>query len=312
MWGTVPSVDHPSRPPWYPANDYCKFVQAADGWGGDGDFDFHIEPDWARTGSSFWTDGWLDRELGSLPANSYILQQFSNYGFFNCEAPMYARENTKSVSDCSGPPRMLLPAWFEQGGNSILVNGRPINGNVVDIVDGSGAKALQFNLGPRRQEVVRLTAGATVRVTGVVADDTGHDNPPPEIHPLYAIDVVHVVRRIVGPPVTGGPSLTGAWHADDIGTYYLRQLGNTVWWLGLSSDQGRTFATVFHGSLAGGTISGEWIDVPMGQEPQLGNGTLGVSGGTLATVLRAQSSGYRAATWTKLYDVLPPPPVFEP
>ena len=45
-----------------------------------------------------------------------------------------------------------------------------------------------------------------------------------------------------------GVNLTGAWHCDDIGTYYIREVGNTVWWLGLSCDQGRQFANVYRGN----------------------------------------------------------------
>ena len=29
-------------------------------------------------------------------------------------------------------------------------------------------------------------------------------------------------------------SLTGTWVANDGGTYFLRQIGDTLWWLGLS------------------------------------------------------------------------------
>src|SRR4029077_5413094 len=117
------------------------------------------------------------------------------------------------------------------------------------------------------------TVGMRVRVTGVVNLDEHAEGPPdfrgaPEIHPVYAIEALQDFRRR-----RPGADLTGVWHANDVGTYYLRQIdGNVLWWLGLSRDQGRTFANVFQGSiryrggdgepLAKSMIEGDWADVP--------------------------------------------------
>jgi hypothetical protein len=122
---------------------------------------------------------------------------------------------------------------------------------------------------------------------------------------VYAVDVV---QDFLHRPPLANTNLTGAWGADDIGTYYLHQIGNTLWWLGLSRDQGRTFANVFHGTVAGQVIKGDWIDVPMGLAPMLGNGSLTLSGGNQSTELLkiAQAGVFGALTWTKLYDTLPP------
>ena len=56
-------------------------------------------------------------------------------------------------------------------------------------------------------------------------------------------------------------SLTHSWVSDDRGTYYVRQVGNTVWWLGESADSGRTWSNVFKGVRKGDIIDGEWVDV---------------------------------------------------
>jgi len=82
--------------------------------------------------------------------------------------------------------------------------------------------------------------------------------------------------------------LTGVWAASDVGTYYVRQVGDEVWWLGLSRDQGRTFANVFHGfaqyrgadgePLAKPLIEGDWADVPIGENGSMNSGQLRLGG----------------------------------
>jgi hypothetical protein len=64
--------------------------------------------------------------------------------------------------------------------------------------------------------------------------------------------------------------LTGVWKANDGGTYYVRRLGTTVWWMGESADEGRSWTNVFKGVLSGDTFTGEWADVVQAS----GRGTL--------------------------------------
>ena len=99
--------------------------------------------------------------------------------------------------------------------------------------------------------------------------------------------------------------LTGPWSNDDVGTYYLRQLGNTVWWLGMSVDEGRSFANVFLGTLQKGQISGNWVDVPLGATQSAGTLTMTASQGALSTTLArtAVTGGFGGDSWQKLYDV---------
>jgi len=64
--------------------------------------------------------------------------------------------------------------------------------------------------------------------------------------------------------------LTGTWNGDDDGVYYLRQLGDQVWWLGMSGlggplvDRGADWTNVYHGTLKGDTVTGTYADVPGG------------------------------------------------
>ncbi len=304
MWGPITNIFVRDMPP---EHTYCSFLGD---WGGDGDLGFDLVPDFSRNSAYFWTADWVDRAFddgfvcddGSIvniprPANEHILSLFDRYKLFHCEIAMYGREN--DADNCAAPPIILLPGWQEHAGNSVLANGRPINGNFVERPQ-PPPMALSFG-GPGGKQV-NLTPGAIARVTGVVADDAGHEGETaPEIHPVYAIDIV---QDFGARPLDGNVNLTGAWHANDVGTYYLRQIGNTLWWLGMSRDQGRTFANVFHGTIAGNVIEGDWVDVPMGEGGAYSGGSLTLIGEALSTELTkiSQTNFFGSLVWTKLYD----------
>lgn len=65
--------------------------------------------------------------------------------------------------------------------------------------------------------------------------------------------------------------LTGAWSGNDGGVYYIRQVGDCVWWFGTEIEDiepGLTgqhgFANVASGRVDGHRIEVEWADVPVG------------------------------------------------
>ena len=70
---------------------------------------------------------------------------------------------------------------------------------------------------------------------------------------------------------TSAIDLTGTWAGDDQGVYYLRQVGAQVWWLGMSGVggplvlRGTDWTNVYHGTLAGDTVTGTYADVPGGK-----------------------------------------------
>ena len=73
--------------------------------------------------------------------------------------------------------------------------------------------------------------------------------------------------------------LTGAWAGDDHGIYYIRQVGDCLWWFGtelVDIERGLTgqagFANVASGRVVGTTIVVEWSDLPLGNV--LGGGGL--------------------------------------
>jgi len=205
----------------YPATagrTYDDFIAVGDHDDGDGDLVFNLYVDWANLNAQpgFWTTNWEYPDGPSVVMSKLRANQYKLHG----ETIMYGR------SDGHHPP--LLPGWMESNANSPLWNGRPINGLVL-------ARP------PTSVDGAVLTRGKRIRVTGVLALDCGHfpydceNDDMAEIHPVYSIDVVQDWTQR-GPTA----NLTGVWAGGDGGTYYIRQIGNTVWWLGLSVDEGRT------------------------------------------------------------------------
>lgn len=76
-------------------------------------------------------------------------------------------------------------------------------------------------------------------------------------------------------PTTADPnSLTGTWinAVDTQAHYYVRQIGGSVWWLGMDKNDGTTYTNVLCGSRSGDSFSGKWADVPRGTT--LGDGDI--------------------------------------
>src|ERR1017187_10006957 len=157
-----------------------------------------------------------------------------------------------------GPPYTTwLPGWGQvigANGDSILVNGRPLNGDVV--FNGQGTTFIS-SFSP--------AIGDFVRVTGALVFDLAHDPPPFEIHPVYAIDCFKV---------NNSNDLSGTWGTTDGGTCYLRILNNDVWFLWMRPFTDNSLATVFRGTRNGAEIVGQWTDIPLGIRQNSGNLTL--------------------------------------
>jgi hypothetical protein len=95
--------------------------------------------------------------------------------------------------------------------------------------------------------------------------------------------------------------MNGVWKSNDGGTYYVREVGNEVWWFGKSGDGGRSWSNVYRGIRNGATVTGNWADVPMGKTRSGGtlnlqiDGTTGVSGFSRTQV----SGGFGGSKWFK-------------
>ncbi len=95
-------------------------------------------------------------------------------------------------------------------------------------------------------------------------------------------------------------TMDGTWKANDGGTYYVRQVGNQVWWFGESKKNG--FSNVFRGNRSGNTVTGMWADIKGGT----GSGTLTfvISGTNSVGGWKKQSAtgGFGGSIWFKGCD----------
>jgi hypothetical protein len=315
MWGEVIDVDLPRLPPT--PDSYCSFLGD---WDGDGDFSFSFWPAWlsdefpyGTDPGDFWSNGWVTDWPNPFPEprSTKIWVLYRKFGRFHAEAMMYGRSNDKA--HCNDTPWVHVPGWNESGGNSVLVNGVPVEGRYTPISAGSSTQQKIVFTGRKGETgTITLEAGTFIRISGVVAADVGHHSifgtvksTDPEVHPVYAVDIPQDFDLPRAFPV-----LSGAWHASDNGTYYVRQLGSTVWWLGLSRDQGYSYANVFKGTIREGGVVGTWASVPMGAWSPSTYGELVIDGDETATRLvkafetpgEQSRGGLGASWWNKLYD----------
>jgi hypothetical protein len=104
--------------------------------------------------------------------------------------------------------------------------------------------------------------------------------------------------------------LTGTWSCNDGGTYFIRQVGNIIWWYGESAPpQGiaqalatkSDWANVAYGASTGDNIVLFWADVPKGSG--LNSGSLALkhsySGGTDILSKQFDTGGFSGSQWTR-------------
>jgi hypothetical protein len=273
-------------------------------FGGDGDIGLNVDvyrspSDLQANEPDFWRldaqPGFWDQSAGWLRDPNEVRGKMDHKKLVHNELVMFGRAEIKTGNFCpdlTSTRQPLLPGWLEGDANGVLLNGR----SITDYKVGKG-----------------IVDGHTVRVTGALIMDCGHSalqcNPPlpheeldgltaVELHPVYSIDVIS--------NESPGISLTGVWSADDVGTYYIRQRGSRVWWLGLSRDQGRSFANVFRGTLQGRLITGEWADVPLGDASNSGTLSLSETGpppGSTALFQTSETGGFGAGEWKEMYSI---------
>ena len=97
------------------------------------------------------------------------------------------------------------------------------------------------------------------------------------------------------------PDMTGVWRGNDTGAYYVRQVGSTIWWVGMSPDNGRAFTNVFNGVRDGDVVRGTWADVPQGRGASSGTLTLRLTGGAnvLGFEVIQMSGGFSGNRWSR-------------
>ncbi|NEP52126.1 MAG: hypothetical protein F6K65_26345 [Moorea sp. SIO3C2] len=93
-------------------------------------------------------------------------------------------------------------------------------------------------------------------------------------------------------------NLNGVWRANDGGTYYIRQVGNELWWYGQSSNNGRSFSNVFHGYIGQNEVAGNWADVPRGRTRSSGEMVVRIDSSRRLTAVR-KTGGFGGSVWTR-------------
>ena len=104
----------------------------------DADFDLRLKVDLNKLEPDFYTTGWGDRTSGptvfALKLNDKTTREklglAANEAYMGLEAVMYGRPGTcddGNVSPVNGGLSML-PGWADLFSNSVLINGRPMNG----------------------------------------------------------------------------------------------------------------------------------------------------------------------------------------
>lgn len=127
----------------------------------------------------------------------------------------------------------LLPGWGDVGGNSVLVNGVPLNGACDILGNGSVSSIGQSGTVP--------VVGQKVRVTGVLAFDIGHpDIRALEVHPVYAVDFLTATAR---------DDWSGVWGDVNGLTYYVHHVLNTFWIFISSPFRDLTLLVAFQGQV---------------------------------------------------------------
>jgi hypothetical protein len=245
----------------------------------DGDLDIRMKIDLDKLEPDFYTTGWGSRTLGpkifSLKLNDATTRQKLNYApseaYIGAEAIMVGKAGTcDSLRDGTYGFASLLPGWADLFSASVLVNGRPINGNLPTPQPSDTCDFIQPcpRFGPLGIQIgnLLLIDGAYVRITGALVLDCGHgfghpcfdDHPDKgpecaitdpgdsdcvsshqnqEIHPIYSLDIINFPFRPEDILIDARKNLTGAWGGSDGSTYYVRQIGNTIWWLGQMRDR---------------------------------------------------------------------------
>lgn len=310
----------------------------------DGDLDLRVRVDSTSLTTDFLsTEGWsnvnsIDEGESSAPGSDYhdILPKlqpvgpFSGGGFhMGVEGVMYAGDKD---AGCPTSANLLFPGWAASPGDSILINGRAVDGynepgnimiapNPIRPVDSGQTALAGLNGYPMvaADPANGINTGTEVRITGPVILDCGHsdlddpdtayftpnnnvhtcdqgeawedsDDQNQELHPVYSIDLIECPLGYAPdycPPDnnTARQNLTGAWGSQDGGTYYVRQIGNDIWWAGLTRNRDPMMpddttqvpspianpTDVFHGTVTNNpdgsaTITGDAITVPKGLE----------------------------------------------
>ena len=94
-------------------------------------------------------------------------------------------------------------------------------------------------------------------------------------------------------------NFSGRWRSNYGGTYYIKQLGNELWWYGESGNKGASWSNVFHGYIGKQEIAGKWVDVPKGRVNSQGEMTVQIASPDRLVAVR-KTGGFGGNTLTRI------------
>ncbi len=108
--------------------------------------------------------------------------------------------------------------------------------------------------------------------------------------------IIMVLLAMIWPTVCFA-DLTGKWSCDDGGAYYLRQIGNTLYWYGERAQVNPQWSNVFVGTIQGNQVNGRWADVPKGQIMQNGQMRVRISPNGNSFEAIHKTGGFGGSRW---------------
>jgi hypothetical protein len=109
-------------------------------------------------------------------------------------------------------------------------------------------------------------------------------------------------------PTVALADLSGEWTCDDGGRYYLRQVGNTLYWYGERSATNPSWSNVYHGRVQGDRVRGSWADVPKGGANSRGELQLQIRENDNVLVATHKTGGFGGSRWVRAgYTSTPAP-----
>lgn len=165
---------------------------------------------------------------------------------------------------------------------------------------------------PLRRTVIVLALLTVTFALAACAGQAASPSPSADASPAAVSDLNAIACATDHPEHVG--DLTGAWAGDDDGVYYIRQVGDCVWWFGtglVDIEPGQTgqqgWSNVAAGRVNGTQIEMEWADVPVGEI--LGGGgltlTFDEADDQLVITGRRGDWGFGATTLTRITDATP-------
>lgn len=112
----------------------------------------------------------------------------------------------------------------------------------------------------------------------------------------FVLSFVAVLAYVIF-AVAQADELSGRWRGNDGGIYYIRQVGNDIFWFGESSDE-VSWTNVYHGYISGNKIIGSWADVPKGNVRQAGEMDLNIESPRKIVAIR-KTGGFGGSIWTR-------------